>query len=113
MNFITLRRNINITSIAYYLYKQRALDTNIYNKLTDANIISSHKNHLLLIYLMKKGEEGYRLLVQALHWCGKKDHVQASLANNLEQLYYLECNNDSRKVNVVTSDCKISGQMYA
>ena len=93
-NFTTLRGKINITNIRCQLYEQRAIDINIYDKLTDNHATPNDKSELLLRYLISKGEEGYRHLVQALHQCGKEDAVQASLANDLEQWYKLECYND-------------------
>ena len=94
-NFTTLRGKINIASIRCHLYEQRAIDTNIYDKLTDvANATPSDRSELLLRHLISKGEEGYRHLVRALHQCGSEDAVQASLAHELEHCYELEyCNN--------------------
>ena len=91
--FTTLRGKINITSIRCHLYEQRAIDTNIYDKLFDTNSTTNDKTELLLRHLISKGEEGYRQLVQALNQCGKEDPVQASLANDLER-WYLECCSD-------------------
>ena len=88
--FTTLRGKINITNIRCHLYEQRAIDTNIYDKLFDANSTTNDKTELLLRHLISKGEEGYRQLVQALNQCGKEDPVQANLASELEQ-WYLEC----------------------
>ena len=89
--FTTLRGKINITSIRCHLYEQRAIDTNIYDKLADTNATSSEKCELLVRHLISKGEEGYRHLLQALHQCGKEDAVQASLASDLEKWYDQEC----------------------
>lgn len=91
--FTILRGKINISSIRCHLYEQRAIDTNIYDKLTDANSTTNDKSELLLRHLISKGEEGYKQLVQALRQCGKEDPVQASLANDLEQRYS-ECCSD-------------------
>ena len=97
-NFTTLRGKINITNIRCHLYEQRAIDTNIYDKLMDTNATVNYKSELLLRHLISQGEEGYRHLIQALHQCGKEDAVQASLANDLEQCYKLECCNDGGMV---------------
>ena len=95
-NFTTLRGKINITNIRCHLYEQRAIDINIYDKLMDTSATLNDRSELLLRYLISRGEEGYRSLVQALHQCGREDAVQASLANDLEEWYeqQLECCND-------------------
>ena len=95
-NFTTLRGKLNITNIRCHLYEQRAIDINIYDKLTDnnTNTTANDKSELLLRYLISKGEEGYKQLVQALHQCGKEDPVQASLAGDLERMY-MECCSDT------------------
>lgn len=109
-NFTSLRGKINITNIRCHLYEQRAIDTNIYDKLTDTSTTVNDKSELLLRHLISKGEEGYKQLIQALRKCGKEDPVQASLASDLEQRYLECCSEDiasetrDGSVNVVTSD---------
>ena len=104
-NFTSLRGKINITSVRCHLYENRAIDVNVYDKLTDVNMTVNDKNEYLLRYLISKGEEGYRQLVQALNQCGKEDAVQASLANDLELCY----NDDTRdeSLDVVTADSPV------
>ena len=106
-NFTTLRGKTNITNIRCHLYEQRAIDINIYDKLTDTNATPNDRSELLLRHLISKGEEGYRHLVRALHQCGKEDAVQASLANELEQWYEVECYNDDGIINEA-SDGKVT-----
>ena len=107
-HFTTLRGKINIASIRCHLYEQRAIDTNIYDKLTDAaNATLNDRSELLLRHLISKGEDGYRHLVRALHQCGTEDAVQASLARDLEHWYELEYCNDGGIANE-TRDGKVT-----
>jgi len=109
-NFTTLRGKINITSVRCHLYENRAIDINVYDKLTqDTNMTVNDKNEYLLRYLISKGGEGYRQLVQALNQCGKEDAAQASLANDLEQWYNDEIKKDE-SLDVVTDSSLCAGQ---